>query len=167
MSSTEKETIIPNKKKVWNGRVLNEFVKQMDDHNYNLTALTELLNDDVLDKEEQHNIGKLVKAYFYETDKKEKSILVCSLISAIMNCQWLFVEHEKHLPPVVNSKSDVNESYRETCDLWANKVYASLDEVATFDSKRVKDTVFISLLLDRVANDERRNQYRLVLYCVG
>lgn len=149
------------------GNLLAELVAQDEAEDFNMSWLNTIFNRSKAPEYMKSRYKKLLMDYQKVWRTKEKNKAFSALVAKMLNCDDIFKMFEDKLPPIVKKKTDINKEYRQKCDEWCSLVYDSLDIYADYGDKKTKDTVFISILLNKIATEKKNTRYKLVLYCVG
>lgn len=149
------------------GNLLAELVAQDEAKDFNMSWLNTIFNRSKAPEYMKSRYKKLLMDYQKVWRTKEKNKAFSALVAKMLNCDDIFKMFEDKLPPIVKKKTDINKEYRQKCDEWCSLVYDSLDIYADYVDKKTKDTVFISILLNKIATEKNNTRYKLVLYCVG
>ena len=148
------------------GDILTELVAQKESDDFNMSWFNTIINSSHSRNELKEKCRNLLieyqKARKSVTNNEEYNKLVFDLI----NCNDVFRIFESKLPPVARKKSEINKGFKQKCNDWVDCIYNALDNYADFSDKKTKDSVFICILLHKIASEKKNEKYKLILYCL-
>lgn len=154
-----------NRKKLV-GELLSELIAQDEIKDFNMIWFNTILNRSKVPEYIKMKYRALLIEYQKVWKTSEKNKAFAALIAQMVDCNDLFRIYEDKLPPVIKKKSDINFKIRKRCQEWHDFIYDNLDVYAEFADKKVKDKVFLCVLLYKIAIEKKSIQYKLVLYCI-
>jgi hypothetical protein len=143
------------------GEILTELVNQDADQNFNMSWFNTIINSSKVTEYIKTSVRSMLVEYQKQFKTKAKPVAFAKLISKLMNCSDLFKVFEAELPRAIIKKSQVNTTLRAQCEYWSDHIYNNLNNYADFSDKRTKDTVFMSLLIDRIESGHKKDEYKL------
>lgn len=148
------------------GELIAELIAQDESEDFNMSWFNTILNRSKAPDYVKRKYQSLLLEYQGLWKTKEKRKAYSALISKMMNCNDLLRMFESKLPPVIKHKKEINKEFRKKCDEWCACIYDNLDIYAEFSDKKSKDTVFFSVLLNKIETEKTNTQYKLVLFCI-
>lgn len=148
------------------GELLMELIVQDESEDFNMVWFNTILNSAKTPAYLNAKYRTLLTEYqkFCKTPEKKKAF--AALVAGLLNCNDLLRMFEDKLPNVIKNKSEIDEEFRKRCREWCDCIYKNLDKYADFFDKKMKDTVFINVLLNKIATEKKNIRYKLVLYCI-
>ncbi len=148
------------------GDLLAELVAQRECGDFNMSWFNTILNTSQARDTVKNECRCLLLNYQKIWKKVKNKEKYNELVFNILNCNDIFRIFEHKLPPLVKYKSEMNKEYKKKCEDWVDCIYDSLEMYAEIPDKRTKDSVFMSILLHKIATEKKNPKYGLVLYCL-
>lgn len=148
------------------GDVLTELVVQKESDDFNMSWFNTIINSSRARNALKDKCRSLLIEYQKARKTATNNEKYNELVFNIINCNDLFRIFENKLPPIAKKKSEINKSFKQKCSIWVDCVYNALDNYADFPDQKTKDSVFICVLMHKIASEKKNEKYKLVLFCL-
>lgn len=148
------------------GDVLTELVAQKESDDFNMSWFNTIINSSRSRSAIKEKCRNLLISYQKARQSVTNNEKYNELVFELIDCNDVFKIFENKLPPMVKKKSEINKDFKKKCSAWIDCVYNALDNYAAFLDQKTKDSVFICILLHKIASEKKNERYKLVLYCL-
>ena len=148
------------------GDVLTELVAQKESDDFNMSWFNTIINSSRSRSAIKEKCRNLLISYQKARQSVTNNEKYNELVFELIDCNDVFKIFENKLPPMVKKKSEINKDFKKKCSAWIDCVYNALDNYAAFLDQKTKDSVFICILLHKIASEKKTERYKLVLYCL-
>lgn len=148
------------------GDVLAELIAQKESDDFNMSWFNTILNSSCSRNALKERCRNLLIEYQLARKTAKNNEKYNTLVFNLINCNDVFRIFESKMPPLVRKKSEINKEYKRKCNEWVDCVYYALDNYAEFPDKKTKDSVFMSVLLHKIASEKKNEKYKLILFCL-
>lgn len=148
------------------GDVLAELIAQKESDDFNMSWFNTILNSSRSRNALRERCRNLLIEYQTTRKTAKNNEKYNELVFDLINCNDVFRIFENKMPPLVRKKSEINKAYKRKCNEWVDCVYYALDNYADFPDQKTKDSVFMSILLHKIASEKKNEKYKLILFCI-
>ena len=148
------------------GDILAELIAQKESDDFNMSWFNTILNSSRSRNALRERCRNLLIEYQTTRKTAKNNEKYNELVFDLINCNDVFRIFENKMPPLVRKKSEINKTYKRKCNEWVDCVYYALDNYADFPDQKTKDSVFMSILLHKIASEKKNEKYKLILFCI-
>ncbi|MCL2671290.1 MAG: DUF87 domain-containing protein [Clostridiales bacterium] len=146
------------------GKLISLLIEQSRNDNFDKLSFMQMLASSDVSESVKSSMRNLIFAFFAtrnHDDAIEDARAFEVLITKLMNCDDLFRMLENKLIDTVEDPSEITDEMRDANYRWALWVCNGLDNYAVFSDKKIKDAVFMNLLMYKCDNSINKMRYRL------